>query len=126
MRKVAVLPPIRDKARVALMKLPVFQGIETGDLIAMARAMPGGKSSRSGSPYGHCASFGNPKPRLGQHLSADHIRRPDFALIVAEGDVLGDGPSVVVEGVCFDNGAGLRNRHIHFTDDLALVVANHH
>jgi hypothetical protein len=39
---VAVLPPIRDKVRIALMKLPAFQEIDTEDLIAMARAMPGG------------------------------------------------------------------------------------
>lgn len=37
-----MLPPIRNKARVALMKLPAFQEIDTEDLIAMARAMPGG------------------------------------------------------------------------------------
>ena len=42
MRNVAVLPPIRDKARVALMKLPAFQEISTQDLVASARSLPGG------------------------------------------------------------------------------------
>ena len=68
---------------------------------------PRDKGFRSGSPYGHCASFGNSKPRLGQNLSADHIRRADVALIVGGGDILSDGMSVVVERVCVDNGAVL-------------------
>ena len=42
MRNVAVLPPIKSKVRVALMNLAAFRGISTQDLVAMARALPGG------------------------------------------------------------------------------------
>lgn len=84
------------------------------------------KSSYPRSPHGNCALVRNPEPRLGQNLSADHIRRADFALIVADGDVLSDRTSIVVERVCVDDGAVLGNRHIHFPDDLALVVVNQH
>ena len=42
MRDVAVLPPIKSKVRVALVNLTAFKGIGTQDLIAMARALPGG------------------------------------------------------------------------------------
>ena len=42
MRNVAVLPPIKSKVRVALMNLTVFEKVSTQELIAMARALPGG------------------------------------------------------------------------------------
>ena len=42
MRDVAVLPPIKSKVRVALMNLAAFTEISTHELIAMARALPGG------------------------------------------------------------------------------------
>ena len=46
MRDVAVLPPIKSKVRVALLNLTAFQGVSTQDLIAMARALPGGTKVR--------------------------------------------------------------------------------
>ena len=42
MRSVAVLPPIKSEIRVALLNLPAFEKVSTQDLIAMARALPGG------------------------------------------------------------------------------------
>lgn len=42
MRNVAVLPPIKSKVRVALMNLAAFEKVSTQELIAMARALPGG------------------------------------------------------------------------------------
>jgi len=42
MRNVAVLPPIKNKARVALMNFTAFREISTQSLIAMARSLPGG------------------------------------------------------------------------------------
>jgi hypothetical protein len=42
MRSVAVLPPIKNEFRAALLNLRAFQKISTQDLIAMARALPGG------------------------------------------------------------------------------------
>ena len=42
MRNVAVLPPIKSKVRVALMNLTAFEEIGTQQLIAAARALPGG------------------------------------------------------------------------------------
>ena len=42
MRNVAVLPPIKNEVRVALLNLTAFKEISTQNLIAMARALPGG------------------------------------------------------------------------------------
>ena len=42
MRNLAVLPPIKGNARIALLNLTTFREISTPDLIAMAHAMPGG------------------------------------------------------------------------------------
>ena len=42
MRDVAVLPPIKSTVRVALMNLTAFKEISTQELIARARALPGG------------------------------------------------------------------------------------
>ena len=42
MRNFAVLPPIKDKARMALLNLTAFRDLSTPDLIAMAHALPGG------------------------------------------------------------------------------------
>ena len=42
MRNVAVLPPIRSEFHAALLNLTAFQKISSQDLIAMARALPGG------------------------------------------------------------------------------------
>jgi hypothetical protein len=42
MRNIAVLPPIKDKVRMALTSLIAFKEISTQDLIASARSLPGG------------------------------------------------------------------------------------
>jgi hypothetical protein len=42
MRNLAVLPPIKSNARMALLNLTTFHDITTDELIAMARALPGG------------------------------------------------------------------------------------
>jgi hypothetical protein len=42
MTNVAVLPPIKSEVRVALLNLAAFKEIRTQELIAMARALPGG------------------------------------------------------------------------------------
>ena len=42
MRNLAVLPPIKSNARIALLDLTTYQDISTDELIAMAQAMPGG------------------------------------------------------------------------------------
>ena len=42
MRNVAVLPPVKSELQAALLKLTEFKKFATGELIAMARALPGG------------------------------------------------------------------------------------
>ena len=42
MRHVAVLPPVKSELRGALLKLSDFENFATHELIAMARALPGG------------------------------------------------------------------------------------
>jgi hypothetical protein len=42
MRHVAILPPVKNELHTALLKLPEFKNFATHDLIAMARALPGG------------------------------------------------------------------------------------
>ena len=42
MRELAVLPPIRTKLRDALLSLAAYKDIPTQQLIAAARALPGG------------------------------------------------------------------------------------
>jgi len=42
MRDLAVLPPIKTKFRVALLSLAAYKEIPTEQLIAAARALPGG------------------------------------------------------------------------------------
>jgi hypothetical protein len=42
MRTLAVLPPIKSNARMALLNLTIFQEIGTDELIRMAQALPGG------------------------------------------------------------------------------------
>lgn len=42
MRNLAVLPPVKNELHTALLKLPEFENVPTPDLIAMARALPGG------------------------------------------------------------------------------------
>ena len=42
MRNVAVLPPVKNELHAALLDLAAFQTFNTQDLIAMARALPGG------------------------------------------------------------------------------------
>jgi hypothetical protein len=42
MRNVAVLPPVKNELRAALLNLIAFKNFTTQDLIAMARAVPGG------------------------------------------------------------------------------------
>ena len=42
MRNVAVLPPIKSELHAALLNLAAFKNFSTHNLIAMARALPGG------------------------------------------------------------------------------------
>ena len=42
MRNVAVLPPVKNELQSALLNLSAFKNFTTQDLIAMARAVPGG------------------------------------------------------------------------------------
>jgi hypothetical protein len=42
MRTVAVLPPVKNEMRAALLNLTAFKNYSTQNLIAMARALPGG------------------------------------------------------------------------------------
>jgi hypothetical protein len=42
MRNLAVLPPIKSNARMALLNLTIFQEISTDELITMAQTLPGG------------------------------------------------------------------------------------
>lgn len=42
MRNVAILPPVKNEMHSALLNLPEFKNSATHDLIAMARALPGG------------------------------------------------------------------------------------
>ena len=42
MRNVAVLPPVKNELRTALLNLPEFKNFTTHDLVAMAQALPGG------------------------------------------------------------------------------------
>lgn len=42
MRNVAVLPPVKNELHAALLNLTAFKDFSTDDLIAMARALPGG------------------------------------------------------------------------------------
>jgi hypothetical protein len=42
MRNIAVLPPIKSSVQMALMNLTAFHEIDTQDLIASARSLPGG------------------------------------------------------------------------------------
>lgn len=42
MRNVAVLPPVKTELQAALLNLADFKPFATHDLIAMARALPGG------------------------------------------------------------------------------------
>jgi tripartite-type tricarboxylate transporter receptor subunit TctC len=45
MRNLAVLPPIKRNARMALLNLPTFHDMGTDELIAMARALPAGQKT---------------------------------------------------------------------------------
>jgi len=42
MRNLAVLPPVKNELHGALLNLADFKNFSTDDLIAMARALPGG------------------------------------------------------------------------------------
>ena len=42
MRNVAVLPPVKNELHPVLLNLSAFKSYTTEDLIAMARALPGG------------------------------------------------------------------------------------
>jgi hypothetical protein len=42
MRNVAILPPVKNELQTALLNIPEFKNAATHDLIAMARALPGG------------------------------------------------------------------------------------
>lgn len=43
MDRLAVLPPIRSRVRIALMNLPDYRNISTEQLMVMARELPGGR-----------------------------------------------------------------------------------
>ena len=42
MRNVAVLPPVKNELHAVLLKIPEFKIFATHELVAMARALPGG------------------------------------------------------------------------------------
>jgi hypothetical protein len=42
MRNVAVLPPVKNELHAVLLNIAAFESYTTEDLIAMARALPGG------------------------------------------------------------------------------------
>ena len=42
MRNVAVLPPVKNELHAVLLNLNAFKNLATHDLLAMARAIPGG------------------------------------------------------------------------------------
>jgi len=42
MRNFAVLPPVKNELHAVLLNLPEFKNFTTHDLVAMARALPGG------------------------------------------------------------------------------------
>jgi hypothetical protein len=42
MRNIAVLPAVKKELHAVLLNLPAFKNFTTQDLIAMARALPGG------------------------------------------------------------------------------------
>ena len=42
MRNVAVLPPVKNELHAVLLNLNAFKKLATHDLVAMARALPGG------------------------------------------------------------------------------------
>ena len=42
MRNVAVLPPVKNELHAALLNLAAFKDFATDDVVAMARAVPGG------------------------------------------------------------------------------------
>jgi len=42
MRNVAILPPVKNALHAPLLNLTAFNNFSTDDLIAMARALPGG------------------------------------------------------------------------------------
>jgi hypothetical protein len=42
MRNVAVLPPVKSELQAVLLNLTEFKNVATDELIAMARAVPGG------------------------------------------------------------------------------------
>lgn len=46
MRNVAILPPVKNELRTALLDLPEFKNFNTHDLVAMACALPGGTKVR--------------------------------------------------------------------------------
>ena len=53
MTNVAVLPPVKNGLHAALLNLTVFKNFSTNDLIAMARALPGGTKVRIGGLVGN-------------------------------------------------------------------------
>lgn len=46
MRNLAALPPVKSELQAALLNLPEFKNFATHELIAMARAVPGGTKVR--------------------------------------------------------------------------------
>ena len=114
---------------MALLSLTPFREISTPDLIAMAQVMPGGtKVQIPDRLTAIVLILGFPAcgHGLGQNLPADYIRRANAPLSVADGNVLSDRASILVHRVRPNHGALLRDRDIHFSDDLAIVVADVH
>jgi hypothetical protein len=109
MRNFAILPPIKGTVRIALLNLPAFLELATSELIAMARALPGGtKVSIPDRLTAIVLLLGTRSP-LRQDLPANHIRRTHAALTISDGNVLDDRTSVAVHGVRPNHGAVLRD-----------------
>src|SRR5947208_613121 len=62
---------------------------------------------------------------LRQNLPED-VLRTDIALTVADGNVLGDRTSVVVDRIGRDHSAFPCDRSVHFADNLASVITDYH
>jgi hypothetical protein len=73
MRNVAVLPPVKNELRAALLNLTAFKNFSTDDLMALAHAVPGGtkihipdRLTAIALPLGTCAAgdYGRIFPRM--------------------------------------------------------------
>ena len=128
MRNVVVLPPVKSEFHAALMNLTAFKKISTHDLIAMARALPGGTKVYIpdrltaivlllGTGCG---------PRLGKNFPADHVGRANFPFVVTDADVLDDRIATIINRVRGDDFSRTGERGIDLSDHFSPVVANLH